>query len=221
MLEDGDRGVILQRDKQTYAVTPHIPCGLLTPELLRGLADAIERSGARVAKITSGERVALIGLEEGQIDGFWAELGLPPGFAVGQRVRNIRSCVGLPHCVRAQQDSLTVALQLDRRYIGRELPGKLKMAVSGCSNQCAESAVRDIGLVGMPKKGWNLLLGGCVGARPRIGELYCKGLSDDEALALIDRVMVLFEAEAKPKERLGRLIDRLGGLEAFREKLEA
>ena len=52
MLEDGDRGVILQRDKQTYAVTPHIPCGVLTPALLRELADAVERSGAVAAKST-------------------------------------------------------------------------------------------------------------------------------------------------------------------------
>ena len=39
MLNDGDKGAILQRDKQTYAVAPHIPCGVVTPEALRKIAD--------------------------------------------------------------------------------------------------------------------------------------------------------------------------------------
>ena len=51
MLEDGDRGVVVQRDKQTYAVAPHIPCGLVTPELLRRLADSAERFGVKALKI--------------------------------------------------------------------------------------------------------------------------------------------------------------------------
>ena len=32
MLNDGDKGVIVQRDKQTYAVAPHIPCGVVQPD---------------------------------------------------------------------------------------------------------------------------------------------------------------------------------------------
>jgi hypothetical protein len=31
MLKLGEKGTILQRDNQTYAVAPHIPCGVLTP----------------------------------------------------------------------------------------------------------------------------------------------------------------------------------------------
>ena len=29
MLEDGEKGVIIQRDKKTYAIAPHIPCGVV------------------------------------------------------------------------------------------------------------------------------------------------------------------------------------------------
>jgi len=31
MLNDGEKGAIIQRDKQSYAVAPHIPCGVVTP----------------------------------------------------------------------------------------------------------------------------------------------------------------------------------------------
>jgi NAD(P)H-nitrite reductase large subunit len=30
MMQDGEKGVIIQRDKETYAVAPHIPCGVVS-----------------------------------------------------------------------------------------------------------------------------------------------------------------------------------------------
>ena len=42
MLKDGQKGVILQRDKETYAIAPHIPCGLVTPDLLEKIAQVME-----------------------------------------------------------------------------------------------------------------------------------------------------------------------------------
>jgi len=44
----GEKGAIPQRDGQTYAVNPHIPCGLITPELLRRLADVAEKMIDRI-----------------------------------------------------------------------------------------------------------------------------------------------------------------------------
>ena len=37
----GEKGTILQRDNQTYAVAPHVPCGVLTPQLLPKLASLL------------------------------------------------------------------------------------------------------------------------------------------------------------------------------------
>ena len=96
-----------------------------------------------------------------------------------------------------------------------ELPGKLKMGVSGCANQCAETGFKDVGLVGGPS-GWKLVVGGCGGGRPRIAEPVAKDLSDQDALATIDKVIDYYKANAKPRERLGRLIDRTG-LDALKQ----
>ena len=47
MLKLGEKGAILQRDNETYAIAPHIPCGVVTPEQLRKLADARAKNTVR------------------------------------------------------------------------------------------------------------------------------------------------------------------------------
>jgi len=209
MLNDGEKGAILQRDKQTYAVAPHIPCGVVSPETLRKLADVAEKYHCAAMKITSAARIAIVGLKEDDVDKVWADLGLSPGAAVGLCVRSVKACPGTTFCKRGRQDSLGMGMRLDGLYHGAPLPGKLKMGVSGCPNQCAETGFKDIGLVGAPK-GWKLMVGGCGGGKPRIADPIAEGLADEEAVAMVGRVVEYFKANAKPHERLARVIGRLG-----------
>jgi len=215
MLTDGEKGVIIQRDKKTYAVAPHIPCGVTSPEALRKLADVAEEFGAAAVKVTSAQRIALVGLREEDIDAVWDALGAKPGAAVGLCVRSVKACPGTTFCKRGQQDSLSLGMALDETYHGMELPGKLKMGVSGCGNQCAETCIKDIGLVGKPK-GWDLLVGGNGGGRPRLSEKLADGLSTEDAKALIAKIIDFYRANAKPRERIGRMIDRIG-IDALKE----
>jgi NAD(P)H-nitrite reductase large subunit len=209
MLQDGDKGVILQRDKQTYAVAPHIPCGVVKPQTLRKLADVAEKYGAAALKVTSAARIAIVGLKEEDVDKVWADLGMQPGAAVGLCVRSIKACPGTTFCKRGIQDSLGVGLKLDEKYHGQELPAKFKLGVSGCANQCAETCIKDIGLVGLPK-GWKVLVGGKGGGRPRLAQELTKDLTTEEALALVDRIIEYCKANGKPRRRLGVLIDEMG-----------
>ena len=215
MLQDGEKGVILQRDKQTYAVAPHVPCGVIAPEALRKIADVAEKHGCAALKITSAARIALVGLREDQIDAVWADLGMEPGAAVGLCVRSVKACPGTTFCKRGKQDSLGVGMKLDEIYHGMELPGKLKIGVSGCANQCAETGFKDVGLVGTPK-GWRVFVGGCGGGKPRIAELLTDGLTDEKAMDMVEKIVDFFKANAKPHERVGRMIDRLG-LDALKQ----
>ncbi len=209
MLKTGEKGAILQRDKETYAIAPHIPCGIVTPELLRKLADTAEKYNAQALKITGANRIALVGIKEGDIDSVWAELGMEKGAAVGLCVRSVRACPGNTFCKLGQQDTLGMGMQLDAQYHGVELPGKLKMAVSGCKLNCAESWVRDIGLVGQ-RDGWLFLVGGNVGASPRIGEELAGSLDDAAALEMVASVIEYYRQNAKKGERLGKMIARIG-----------
>jgi len=217
MLKLGEKGAILQRDKETYAIAPHIPCGVVTPELLRKLADVAEKYKAQALKITGATRIAIVGLKEEDIDKVWEELSLSPGAAVGLCVRSIRACPGTAFCKLGQQDALGVGLKLDETYHGMQLPGKFKMAVSGCPLSCAESWVRDVGLVGK-KDGWMVTVGGNVGANPRIGKELVSGLDDDGALSTVKKVVRVYRENAKKGERLGKTIERVG-LEPFEKAL--
>ena len=209
MLKLGEKGAILQRDNKTYAVAPHIPCGVVTPELLRRIADVAEKYKAQAIKITGATRIAIVGLEEEDIDQVWDELKLDKGAAVGLCVRSIRACPGTTFCKIGRQDALGIGMELDQRYHGKELPGKFKMAVSGCHLSCAESWVRDIGLIGK-KSGWQVVIGGNVGAYPRIGEEVASGLDDDQVLQVVDKIVECYQENANKNERLGKLIDRIG-----------
>ncbi|OHB63486.1 MAG: sulfite reductase [Planctomycetes bacterium RBG_13_50_24] len=214
MLQDGDKGVIIQRDKQTYAVAPHIPCGVIEPQTLRKLADVAEKYGAQALKITSAARIAIVGVKEQDVESIWSELGMLPGAAVGLCVRSVKACPGTTFCKRGQQDSLTVGLVLDRKYHGTELPGKLKIGVSGCPNQCAETCIKDIGLVGT-LKGWRVLAGGNGGARPRLAQEVARDLSTEQALDAVDKMVEFYKANGKKHQRLGAMMEKMS-IEEFK-----
>lgn len=208
MLKLGEKGAIPQREEGDYAIAPHIPCGFVTPDLLRKIADVSEKYNAKVLKITGATRIAIVGLKEEDIDGAWSDLGLDKGAAVGLCVRSIRTCPGLV-CKLGKQDAVNMGMTLDNKYHALELPGKLKMAVSGCKLSCGESWVRDIGLIG-EKDGWKLVIGGNVGSTPRIAQLLVEGLDDDQALEAIEKTLACYKENAKTNERLGKLIERIG-----------
>ncbi len=214
MLQDGDKGVIIQRDKKTFAVAPHIPCGVVQPQILRRLADVAEKYGAQALKITSASRIAIVGVDEKDVDAIWAELGMAPGFAVGLCVRSVKACPGTTFCKRGIQDSLSLGLRIDGKYNGMQLPAKFKIGVSGCPNQCAETCIKDIGLVGMPK-GWKILAGGNGGGKPRLALEFAKDLDTEQAFDLVDKIVQYYKANAKPHQRLGAMIEKMG-IEAFK-----
>lgn len=203
-----EKGAILQRDKETYAIAPHIPGGIVTPDLLRKIADAAEKYNAAAIKLTSAQRMAIVGLNEQDLDNVWADLGIKPGAAIGLCVRSVKICPGTTFCKRGQQDAVGLGLKLDGRYHGMELPSKLKMGVSGCTNSCSEPAVKDIGIMGTPK-GYTLMVGGTAGRKPRIADVMAEGLSEDEVLDIVERILKFYKGTTK-KQRLGRLIDEIG-----------
>ena len=208
MLQDGEKGVIIQRDKRTYAVAPHIPCGVVSGDTLRKLADVSEKYEAAALKITSAARIAIVGINEKDVDAVWSELGMSPGFATGLCVRSVKACPGTTFCKRGMQDSLTMGLKLDEKYNGLELPGKFKIGVSGCPNQCAETCIKDIGLVGTPK-GWKLLVGGNGGAKPRLSKELARNITTEEAVGLIEKIIEYYKSNAKPHQRLGAMIEKM------------
>ncbi|OPZ73348.1 MAG: Nitrite reductase (NAD(P)H) [Firmicutes bacterium ADurb.Bin456] len=212
-----EKGAVLQRDKETYAVVPHMAGGLVTPAVLRKIADVAEKYNAQALKITSAQRLAIVGLKEEDLDNVWQELDMKPSAAIGLCVRSVKFCPGTAFCKRGQQDSVGLGLKLDERYHGLELPSKFKMGVSGCANSCGDNHFRDVGVMGTPK-GFKLMAGGNGGVVPRIAKTLYEGLDEEQVLEKIDKIVKVYAGGAKKNERLGKYIERIG-LEEFKSQL--
>lgn len=213
-----DLGAVVQRDRETFGIAPHIPAGIVTPELLRKIAEVAETFQAGQIKVTSAQRIALLGVREADLEAIWAAFGQTPGHVLGFCVRSVKICPGTDWCKRGQQDSVKLGLQLDARYHGMQLPWKFKLGVSGCLNDCAETCVKDIGLIGTAK-GWHVTIGGNGGSQPRLARrLFEHVPTESEALRIVARLIDWFSRQQR-KCRLGKLVDEVG-LEALRKVAE-
>jgi len=211
-----EKGAILQRDRQTYAIAPHIPGGFTDTATLRKICDVADRYALSL-KITSAQRIAMIGAKEEELDAIWRDLAEIQGAPIGLCVRSVRICPGTTYCKRAVQDSGSLGLKMDAIYHAMVLPNKMKMGVSGCLLSCSESAVKDIGVVGT-NKGWRIMVGGNAGPRPRIGELLVDDVPDEAGvLEIVARVVEFYKASPQ-QGRLGKLVEEMG-IEAFRAEI--
>jgi NAD(P)H-nitrite reductase large subunit len=208
-----EKGAILQRDRETYAIAPHIPGGMTDSATLRKLCDVADKYRLQM-KLTSAQRIALFGVREEDLDTIWGELAEKPGAAIGLCVRSIKICPGTTQCKRAIQDSVSLGLRIDALYHARPLPNKMKMGVSGCMLSCAEVAVKDIGIMGIPK-GWRILVGGNAGARPRLADLLVETpAGEEDVLVVIDKIITWYLNSGR-EVRLGTLVEEMG-IEQFR-----
>lgn len=208
-------GAILQKDNKTYAIVPRTPLGIVTPQVLENIVQVVRKYEIPIIKITSGQRMALVGLKETDVAPAWKDLGIDVGRASELCVHYAQACPGTAVCRLGVQDSLDMGMELEKLFIGMELPAKVKFGVSGCPVCCGESYVRDVGVLGK-KKGWTVIFGGNSGSRPRVGDIVAENIGKEEVIALVKRCLEYYAANGKKKERTARFMDRIG-IDAFKE----
>ena len=99
------------------------------------------------------------------------------------------ACPGKRWCKRALTDTNALAGRV-RAELADKLPPGVFVCVSGCPNNCAHSAVADIGLVGVLSGGeeaYNLLVGGGMGRTDKLARLRAAKLPPNEVIAAIGR----------------------------------
>jgi nitrite reductase (NADH) large subunit len=200
----------LQKDG-TYSIVPRVPGGEITPAKLVAIGTVAQKYGL-YTKITGAQRIDLFGARLEQLPLVWKELidaGFESGHAYGKALRTVKSCVGSTWCRYGVQDSVAMAIRLEQRYRGLRSPHKLKMAVSGCTRECAEAQGKDVGVIAT-EKGWNLYVCGNGGMKPRHAELLASDLDDATLLRFIDRFLMLY---IRTGDRLQRTSVWLEGLE--------
>jgi NAD(P)H-nitrite reductase large subunit len=203
------RGAILQRDKETYAIVPRIPGGLAKLENIKEIVNVVEKYNIPIIKITSGHRLALVGMKGEVVNDIWQGLKMDAGKAVELCLHYVQACPGNAVCKYGAQDSLGLGLEIEEFFLGMELPAKVKIGISGCPFCCGESFVRDIGMLGK-KKGWTVVFGGNSARRPRIGDIIAENIEKEDAVNLAKRCLEYYAANGKKKERTARFIERIG-----------
>ena len=91
-----------------------------------------------------------------------------------------------------------------------ESPAKMKLAVSGCPRNCAESLVKDVGIVAIEGGRWEIYVGGAAGAHIRKGDLLCTVDDAETAKLITGRFLQYYRENAKWLERTYAFVPRVG-----------
>ena len=219
-LQDSNDHFLANTQKDgTYSIVPRVAGGEITPEKLIVIGEVAKKYGL-YTKITGAQRVDMFGATVDQLPLIWKDLvnaGFESGHAYAKALRTVKSCVGSTWCRYGVQDSVKMAIDLENRYKGLRAPHKIKMAVSGCTRECAEAQGKDVGVIAT-EKGWNMYVCGNGGMKPRHADLFVSDLDDETLIKYIDRFYMFYIRTADRLQRTSTWMDNLeGGLEYLKE----
>ncbi|PAE34853.1 nitrite reductase large subunit NirB [Bacillus sp. 7884-1] len=206
----------IQKDG-TYSVVPRMYGGVTTSEDLRKIADVADKYKVGMIKVTGGQRIDLLGVYKEDLPKIWSELDMPSGSAYSKGLRTVKTCVGENYCRFGTQDSIGMGIRLEKKFEGLNTPHKVKMAVSACPRNCAESGIKDVGIVGV-EGAWEMYVGGNGGTHLREANLLFKFKNGDELVEMIGAFLQYYRESAKYLERTSAWVDRLG-IDHIREVL--
>lgn len=198
----------IQKDG-TYSVVPRMYGGVTTSEDLRKIADVADKYQVGIIKVTGGQRIDLLGVKKDDLPKIWAELDMPSGSAYAKGLRTVKTCVGESYCRFGTQDSIGMGITLEKKFEGINTPHKFKMAVSACPRNCAESGIKDVGIVGV-EGAWEMYVGGNGGTHLRQGDLLFKFKSGEDLIEMIGAFLQYYRETANYLERTSAWVDRIG-----------
>ena len=201
----------IQKDG-TFSVVPRMWGGLTSPKELRVIADVAEKYHVPTVKMTGGARVDLLGIKKADLPKVWADLGaagMVSGHAYGKSIRTVKTCVGAEHCRFGTQLSMSMGVKLEKMLFGMWSPHKVKLAVSGCPRNCAESGIKDVGVIGVDS-GYEIYVAGNGGIKTEVAQFLVKVGTDDEVLEYAGAFLQLYREEAFYLERTCHYIARVG-----------
>lgn len=207
----------IQKDG-TFSVVPRIYGGVTTADDLIRIGEVAKKYAVPMVKITGGQRIDLLGITKDDLPRVWADLGMPSGHAYTKALRTVKTCVGSEFCRYGTNDSTALGIALEKRFQGFEFPAKVKLGVSGCPRNCAESTVKDVGVIATEGGEWEVSVGGAAGAHVRKTDVLCRVKTQDDALRVIGRFLIYYRDNAKWLERTYDFAPRVG-LDRLREVL--
>jgi anaerobic sulfite reductase subunit C len=143
-------GIITERNVDFATVRLRVPAGVLTAAQIKQLAKISEKYGDGSLHLTMRQTVEIPHVKPDTLQKIAKDLeknGTPIG-AEHNEVVNIMACPGTERCKYANCETIDLARKIDEKVFGKELPIRVRIAVSGCTHMCNSPLLNDIGIIG-------------------------------------------------------------------------
>jgi len=129
-------------------------------------------------------------------------------YAVGPAVKNIQTC---SFCSGERAEGLPDAQRLDAAVAGMPTPFPVRVGFSGCTANCAEALLRDIGVVRQDGGTYEIYLGGRASSlTPSFGVKVAGRVTADQLVPAVVALLRVYQETAKGRERLWKNLSRIG-----------
>ena len=216
-----------------------IPYGRLTAEQLDVLSQVAEEYSDRILHVTTRQDFQLhfVHIEDTpDMHRRLAAVGITTREACGNTVRNVTACPYAGVCRDESFDVAPYARALTFFLLGhddtQDFGRKFKIAFSGCDqNACGLTNFHDIGAIartrligGETKRGFELVVGGGLGAVPQAAQVFDDFLPEEELLPIAQAMSRVFarlgERQNRARARFKFVVKKLGIEETKRVVLE-
>ena len=143
-------GVITERDADFCTIRIRAPAGIFSVEQLRGIAKIAKKYGTGTVHCTTRQTLEIPHINHvllKKIEKALAKNQTPVGSEKDEIV-NIIACPGVERCKFANIDTIRLAKKIDEKLFGKEMPVKMRIALSGCPNACTSPMLNEIGVIG-------------------------------------------------------------------------
>ena len=211
-----------------------IPFGGLNPDQMDVLADVAEEYSDAICHITTRQDVQLHYMHIDDAPDAMrrlASVGITTREACGNSVRNVTACPLAGVCRGEAFDTTPYAKAMAYHLLGhpdtQDMGRKFKVAFSGCkTSSCGLTNIHDLGFIaktwqsdGATRRGFEVVIGGGLGAVPYDAKLFDATVPEEEILPLAQATCRVFarlgEKRNRGRARMKFLIEKLG-LEEFR-----
>jgi sulfite reductase beta subunit-like hemoprotein len=229
-------GLYTQRpvEDKRFMLRIKVPNGILNADQLETIGWLSQVYAAASGDITTRQGIQFHHLRIEDVPHIIDELkkvSLTTQEACGDVVRNVVGCPLAGIDDNELIDASHLITQVVNQFIDNRdfsnLPRKFKISITGCTHQCAQHEINDVGLVAIPNTegevGFDLWVGGGLGARAFMGKRLGVFLWYDEVVEVLTRIVEIFRdhgyREDRRKARLKFLVADWG-IEKFRAELE-
>jgi len=209
------KGYISMRDGDHFSCRVVISAGKISALQSQKLSEVCQKYGKGYFTITQRANVQIPWVQYEDLDNVakaLEEVGLSVG-GTGMRVRPAHNCKGTI-CRFGLYDTEAVAEEINERfykgYYNIKLPGKFRIELSGCPNNCSKVQLGCLSLQGKKPNQVAILIGGMSGKNIVIGKEIAGLYSIPEAMIILEKALQFYKENGLQGERFAKTVERIG-----------